>query len=281
MGALYIGNHLVRYALSFVVALFTLVWCGPFLWVLVMSLRTSSEIYAAPYGLPFPPHPEKFAAAFQEFGYATYFGNSVIVAVLGVVVSVLAASMAAFAFSRPRYKFALREPVFLLIFVAIMFPPQILLLSLYQVLVRQGLYNTLPGLIVVYSATSLPVSIYLLRSFFAQIPQDIEDAARIDGCNDWKLFLHVMLPIVRPGLAAVAILNGIRFWNEFLYAVVLVTKQEVRTLPLSLMFFMGDAYQDVGMLATGVVITSLPIIVLYAVFSEHFIRGMTAGALKG
>jgi multiple sugar transport system permease protein/raffinose/stachyose/melibiose transport system permease protein len=281
MPALSVRHQINRHILSLALVVFTYMWAGPFLWMWFMSLRTSQEIYASPYGFPIPAHFDKFLSAFRDFGYANYFRNSVIVTVFAVVLSITAASMAAYGFARARYRFVLREPIFLLIFISIMFPPQIILLALFQVLVRYGLYNTLPGLILVYAATSLPFSIYILRSFFIQIPQEIEDAARIDGCNDWQAFWRVMLPMARPALATVIILNTIHFWNEFLYAVVFITKQENRTLPLAVMFFLGEAYQDVGMLATGIVIASLPIVILYLFFSEQFIKGMTAGALKG
>lgn len=276
-----IHNKTLRVIVFVVLLAFTCMWFFPFAWMVVMSLRTTPEIYANPYGLPFPPHFDKFVSAFLDFGYGTYFQNSLLVTTCALVMNILVASMAAYGFARSRYKFALREPVFLLIFIAIMFPPQIILLSLFQVMVTYGLYNTLTSLILVYAATSLPLSIYLLRSFFAQIPQEIEDAARIDGCSDWGAFWRVMLPIAKPALTVVTILNTISFWNEFLFAVTFITKQTSRTLPLAVMFFMGETYQDVGMLATGIVIASFPIIILYVIFSEQFIKGMTAGAIKG
>jgi len=276
------GHGRARHCLVFpLVLVLTLAWCFPFLWMAAMALRTTPEIYRSPYGLPLPPHLGKFVTAFVEFGYARYFANSLFVTVGALAINVLAASMAAYGFARSRYRFALREPIFLLIFMAIMFPPQIILLALYLVLVQYGLYNSLFGLVLVYAATSLPFTIYVLRAFFLQIPQEIEDAARVDGCGDWGAFWRVMMPIALPALSAVTILNTIGFWNEFLYAVTFINKQESRTLPLAVMFFMGDSYSDVGMLATGIVIASLPIIVLYMLFSDQFIKGMTAGALKG
>ena len=276
------GHGRARHYLVFpLVLVLTLAWCFPFLWMAAMALRTTPEIYRSPYGLPLPPHLGKFVTAFVEFGYARYFANSLFVTVGALAINVLAASMAAYGFARSRYRFALREPIFLLIFMAIMFPPQIILLALYLVLVQYGLYNSLFGLVLVYAATSLPFTIYVLRAFFLQIPQEIEDAARVDGCGDWGAFWRVMMPIALPALSAVTILNTIGFWNEFLYAVTFINKQESRTLPLAVMFFMGDSYSDVGMLATGIVIASLPIIVLYMLFSDQFIKGMTAGALKG
>ena len=136
--------------------------------------------------------------AWTEFGYATYFRNSAIVTVAAVVIVTVLGAMAGFAFARRRYAFPLREPLFLLVFLSIMFPPQIMLLSLFQILVQYGLFNTLTGLVLVYVATELPLTIYLLRAFFAQIPTELEEAARIDGCSDWS---HVLARHVPDGAA--------------------------------------------------------------------------------
>ncbi len=263
------------------VLVYTAFTAGPFVWTAIMSLRTTEEIYRNHYGLPIPAHWGKFYTAWTEFGYDLYFRNSTIVSCTGVILITIVGAMAAFGFSRSRYAFPLREPLFLLIFLSVMFPPQIMILALFQILIKFGLYNTLSGLILVYVATELPITIYLLRVFFAQIPQEIEDAARIDGCTDWSMFWRVMFPIARPAVATTFILNFLYFWNEFLYAIVLIAKQEIRTLPLAVQFLLGEQYQDVGMLATGLIIASLPVLVLYLFLSERFVQGMTAGAVKG
>jgi multiple sugar transport system permease protein/raffinose/stachyose/melibiose transport system permease protein len=246
-----------------------------------MSLRTTDEIYKSHYGLPFPAHWGKFVTAWTEFGYATYFRNSAIVAGTAVIIITLVGAMAGYGFARKRFAFPLREPLFLMLFLSVMFPPQIMILSLFQILIKYGLFNTLPGLILVYVATELPITIYLLRAFFAQIPQELEEAARIDGCTDWSMFWRVMFPMALPAVATTFILNFIYFWNEFLYAVIFITRQEIRTLPLAIQFLVSDSYQDIGMLATGLMIASLPILVLYIFLSDWFVKGMTAGAVKG
>ena len=130
-------------------------------------------------------------------------------------------------------------------------------------------------------ATELPLTIYLLRAFFAQIPSELEEAARLDGCGDWSLFWRVMLPMALPAVATTVILNLIYYWNEFLYAVVFITRQQSRTLPLAIQFLVSDQYFDIGMLATGLMIATLPVLVLYLFLSEWFVKGMTAGAIKG
>jgi len=131
---------------------------GPYLWTAMMSLRTTDEIYRSHYGLPIPAHWGKYYTAWTEFGYATYFKNSAIVAVVSVLLVTLLGAMAAFAFARRRYTFPMREPLFLLIFLSVMFPPQIMLLALFQILVQYRLFNTLTGLILVYVVTELPLT---------------------------------------------------------------------------------------------------------------------------
>lgn len=258
----------------------TFLMVGPFLWTLVMSFRSTSEILINPYGLPKPFHFKNYVQAFTQFGFARYLLNSTFVVSATIVINTLAAALASYGFARPRYSFRLREPLFYILFVSIMFPPQIFLLSLFTLLVNYGLYNNLWGLILIYSAIGLPFSIFILRSFFAQIPQALDDSARIDGCTSLQTFWRIMFPLAGPALSTVVILNFITYWNEFLFASTFITLQELRTLPLAVMFFMGEAYFDIGMLAVGVIVSSLPIILIYLVLSEKFIKGMTAGALK-
>lgn len=268
-----------RAAIAGALFLFTLLWSSPVLWVGMLSLRTSEEFYRSPYALPLPAHWDKFATAWFDFGYATYFRNSLIVSVSAVLLLVAIGSMAAFFFAR--YRFPFKESLYLLIFAAIMFPPQVTLLALFQLLVQYGLNNSLLGLILVYAASHLPLTLYLLRTFFAQIPHEIEEAARIDGASDWTMYGRVMFPIAQPAIVTVVIINFIEFWNEFLYAVVLINQQDMRTLPLGVIFFMGEQYENVGMVATGLMIAMLPVIVVYAFFSERITQSLTAGAVAG
>ena len=179
-----------------------------------------------------------------------------------------------------RYRFRGNRVLYFLIFTAIIFPPQITIIALFQSLVQYGLYNSLVGLTLVYVSMQLPLTVYILESFFARIPDDLFDAARIDGYSEWAIFWRVSLPIALPALATTVILNTILLWNEFLYAVVLITDEAKRTLPLGIQRFMGDQLEDVGMIATGLMIAIVPVIVIYAFFSEKLIQGMTAGAVK-
>jgi multiple sugar transport system permease protein/raffinose/stachyose/melibiose transport system permease protein len=271
-------SHVRRTPLLIFLILYTVISGGPFLWVAAMSLRTTPEIFAAPYAFPSRLHWEKFVEAWTKSNYGTYFWNSVIVVVTAVVLLTVLGAMVAHALAR--YRFRGSRLVRFAILSGLILPPQLMILSLFQILLDYGLYNTLSGLIVVYVAGHLAITVYILEGFFAQIPQDLFDAARMDGYSDFEIFWRITLPIGVPALFTTVTLNFIILWNEFLYAVVLLTEDEKRTLPLGIMHFMGSHQLDVGMLATGLMITIAPIILLYGFFSETMIKGMTAGAVR-
>jgi multiple sugar transport system permease protein/raffinose/stachyose/melibiose transport system permease protein len=250
----------------------------PFLWVGTMSLRTTTEIAYNHYGWPSPAHWAKFRAAWIDSAFNTYFANSATVVIGSVAVITLVGAAAAHCLAR--YRFRGNRLVYFILFSSIILPPQIVLIAVYQTLVEYNLYDTLWGLGLVYVSLQLPLTIYLLEGFFARIPQDLFDAAKVDGYGDFEIFFRLVLPVGMPAIATTVILNFILLWNEFLFAVVLISDDELRTLPVGIQRFMGDHFQDIGMIATGVMISVLPVIVVYAFFSEKLIQGMTAGAVK-
>jgi multiple sugar transport system permease protein/raffinose/stachyose/melibiose transport system permease protein len=243
-----------------------------------MSLRTTPEIFDSPYALPVPPHWGKFVNAWTVSNYGTYFWNSLIVVASAVALLTIFGSMAAHCLAR--YRFRGSRVVRLAILSGMILPPQLLILSLFQILLQFGLYNSLPGLIVTYVATQLAMTVYILEGFFAQLPQDLFDAARMDGYSDFEIFWRITLPIGLPAVFTTVTLNFIILWNEFLYAIVLLTDDDKRTLPLGIMHFMGAHQLDVGMIATGLMISIVPIILIYTFFSDIIVKGMTAGAIR-
>jgi len=264
--------------LIMVLSIYTAYAAGPLFWVSMMSLRTTSEIAHNPYGFPHKLHLGKFADAWVTSSYNVYFSNSVKVVVSAVAIVTLIGGMAAHCFAR--YRFPLRKLFYFTIFSTIIFPPQITIIALFQILVDYGLYNTLTGLTLTYVAFQLPITVYVLESFFARIPSDLYDAARMDGYSEWRIFWKVSMPVALPALSTTIILNTILLWNEFLYAVVLITDETKRTLPLGIQKFMGDQLEDIGMIATGLMIAIVPVVIIYVFFSEKLIQGMTAGAVK-
>lgn len=273
-----IPHPCLRGLLLLALTLYTVYSAGPFAWVAVMSLRTTSEISADPYALPSTFHWEKFVTAWTTSHYGTYFWNSATVVLAAVALLTIIGSMIAHCLAR--YRFPGNRLIYFLMFSAIIFPPQVTIISLFQVLVEYGLFNTRTGLTLVYISIQLPLTMYLLESFFTRIPQDLFDAAKIDGCSDFTVFWRLTLPVGLPAIATTVILNFISLWNEFLFAVVLITDEEKRTLPLGIQRFLGDQMQDIGMISTGLMIAIVPVILVYVLFSEKLIQGMTAGAVK-
>ncbi|MCO6391831.1 ABC transporter permease subunit [Aliihoeflea aestuarii] len=267
-----------RGSLALVLGLYTVYTLGPFLWLATMSVRSTAEISADPYGWPETFRWGQFYSAWVDANFASYFLNSTIVVVGAVVIVTLIGAAAAHALAR--YRFRGNRLIYAILFSSIIFPPQITLISLYQILVDYNLYNSLLGLTLVYISLQLPLTVYLLEGFFARIPQDLFDAAKMDGYGDLEIFWRIVLPVGMPAIATTLILNFIQLWNEFLFAVVLVTDPDKRTLPIGLRAFMGDNFQDIGMIAAGVMVSVIPVIVAYMFFSEKLIRGMTAGAIK-
>ncbi|MCG6931017.1 MAG: carbohydrate ABC transporter permease [Desulfofustis sp.] len=264
--------------LIFVLTIYTAYTAGPLFWVALMSLRTTTEIAHNPYALPETLHLWKFSEAWVNSNYSVYFANSVKVVLSAVAIITLVGGMAAHCFAR--YRFPLRKVLYFTIFSTIIFPPQITIIALFQILVEYGLYNSLVGLMLSYVAFQLPITVYILESFFARIPADLYDAARMDGYSEWQIFWKVSMPVALPALSTTIILNTILLWNEFLYAVVLITDESKRTLPLGIQKFMGDQLEDIGMISTGLMIAIIPVVIIYVFFSERLIQGMTAGAIK-
>jgi ABC-type glycerol-3-phosphate transport system permease component len=267
-----------RAALLAILVLYTAFAAGPFGWIAIMSVRTTSEILDAPYALPGTLHWSKFGQAWFGSNYSVYFWNSTVISVAAIAVLCVVGAMAAHCIAR--YRFPGRRAVYVLILSTIIFPPQITIISLFQVLGEYDLLNSLTGLTLVYIATQLPLTVYILEGFFSRIPQDLFDAARIDGYSDVGVFWRIAVPIGGPAIATTVILNLIYIWNEFLFAVVLLTDDEKRTLPLGIQAFLGDHLEDVGMVATGMMIAVIPVIAVYMIFSERMIRGMTEGAIR-
>jgi raffinose/stachyose/melibiose transport system permease protein len=269
--------------ITVILMLFTLIFIIPFAWMVMMSLRTSGDILLDPYGLPTNPRWGNYWTLMFDpaIRFYRYFVNSIVVTSAALVITILLSTLAGYGFGRSRYDFPWRSALFALLLFSLMLPHQILYIPQYVMMAQYKLINTRWALILIYGSLGLPVSIYLMSTYFSQLPSELEDAARIDGASDLGTFWRVMLPIARPALATVILINFLSYWNELLLAITMVTRPALRTLPAAMMNFMGDMGTDYAMAATSVVVAMLPILVLYMLLSERFIEGLTAGAVKG
>lgn len=252
----------------------------PFYWMVVTSVRPTAEIFQSPPGLiPGAVTFEHYVALLVGAGFWRFALNSIVLTLTVTVASVAVAVTAGYAMARYRFRGHVALP--LLMLYGQMFPPVLLLIPFYVQLRVFGWLDSLWGLVPVYMSYMLPLCVWLMRGFFAQVPMSLEDAARMDGCTRWQAFWRVILPMALPGIVAVATWVMIHTWNEYLYASTFIMSQRNRTLPLSLSDLIGQYSTDWGMLMAGGVITSVPILLVFFVLQKSLVSGIGGGAVKG
>jgi multiple sugar transport system permease protein len=252
----------------------------PFYWLLNISLKTGPALSSADI---IPPHPTlaNYKSIFQNANFTRALGNSAIVSLTTTAIGVIIGSFAAYALARlkMRGKFLL-----LAIVLSITTFPQIAIAApLFRLWTDIGLYNTIPGLVIPYLTFALPLSIYILVSFFREIPRDLEEAALVDGATNFEAFRKVVVPLAAPGLATTAILTFIQAWNEFLLATTLTSSTTARTVPVAISQFTGSSQFEIplGTQSAASVVISIPLIILVLLFQKRIVAGLTAGAVKG
>jgi raffinose/stachyose/melibiose transport system permease protein len=265
------------------VPLLALIWLAvttlPFLFVVVTSLKTQEETFSAPvWALPVHVYFGNYLDVLHG-PFFTYFGNSVFIVGISVLLIVVLSAMAAYVFARMRFRF--NRLLFGLVIAGMIVPLHATLVPIYLLTRNLGLYDTQFALLGPYVALSLPISIFILTGFMRQIPRELEEAAQLDGCGPFKIFWRIFFPLSTPGLATVAIYNGIALWNEFIFAYMLTSTPAHRTLPLAVWDFQGQYSSNIPAMLAVVTMTSLPLIVAYAFGQERLIKGMMAGSLKG
>ncbi|WP_181785738.1 carbohydrate ABC transporter permease [Streptomyces phytophilus] len=224
-------------------------------------------------------HWDNFITAWTSIGLGRYFVNSVIVVASAVALLLLIGSMAGFALSHLRFRGS--RALFLCFLAALFIPFQVIMVPLARIMADGGLMDTYPGLILAYVAQFLPFTIFLMTSYYTGIPGEIIDAARIDGNTPYGVYWRVMLPIGRPALLSVGILNALFCWNDVLISLLMMPSAEHRTLMVGVTSLRGQYSDDIPTFASGVLIAALPVLVIYLFFQRQIADGITAGATKG
>lgn len=250
----------------------------PFYWMFVSSFKTASEVNTTPpTWLPSTLAPDNFRYAFDAAPFERYFINSLVVMVVNVVVSTLVTILAAFAFSRLRFRF--REVVFALCVAMIMVPFELIVITNYSTIADLGWTDNLTALIIPF--TSNVFSVYVLRNFFMSVPDALYYSARVDGASNWQYLWRIMVPLARPALATIALLNAVASWNAFLWPLLVVTSPENRTLPIGLFAFITDGGVRYERLMAAATLVVVPVIALFLVARKQIVSGVARGGLKG
>ncbi|WP_425102008.1 carbohydrate ABC transporter permease [Tropicibacter sp. S64] len=260
--------------------LYTLIALFPVFVILINSFKTRKAIFREPLALP-------DAESFSTIGYETvmkqgdffgYFQNSMIVTVVSLFFILLFGAMAAYALSEYRFRGNMLMGLYLAL--GIMIPIRIGTVAILEMMVATGLVNTLTALILVYTAQGLPLAVFILSEFMRQVSDDLKNAGRIDGLSEYTIFFRLVLPLVRPAMATVAVFNMIPIWNDLWFPLILAPAEETKTLTLGSQVFIGQFVTDWNAVLSALSMAILPVLVLYVIFSRQLIRGITSGAVK-
>lgn len=268
-------GHLIVYLILIMGIVVTIL---PFAWMVLTSLKGQTEaIRVPPVIFPEVLRFENYTKVFEKIPFARMYMNTIINAVVVVIMQLLLCSMAAYAFGR--IKFPGRNVIFGVLLAVLMVPSSFFILPQYLIIQKMGLLNTIPALFIpnLFSAFGT----FLLRQFFMALPDEIEDAARLDGCNHFMIYSRIMLPLIRSGLVALGILT-LRFaWNDLMWPLIVNTSTEKMTLSAGLSFMQGQYATDYPTMMAGAVMAVLPLLILFAIFQKQFIEGVAMSGIKG
>ncbi|MDO4483816.1 MAG: carbohydrate ABC transporter permease [Clostridia bacterium] len=262
----------------FALVIYFVIIAYPLIWMLFNSLKTYKEIYKDIWALPSVPQWQNFTDAW-EHGISNYFLNSLLVTGSTVIGAILFAALAAYALARFRFRGS--QIIFAMIMGGMMLSPQVTLIPLYKIIQTLNIHNTFWALIIPYIAYRIPLIVMLVRSHFLTIPKEMEESAILDGCSSFGVFTRIFLPMSKPILLTATILVAYYAWNEFMYALIFIDSDKLRTIPVGLMNLRDALLTNWGVLLAGMTISALPLIILFLLMQKQFIRGMTAGAVKG
>ena len=269
-----------RLSVHLVLLAYTVLALFPIVLIMINSVKTRAAIFDGPMALPTMDTLSfiGFQKVLSATNFALYFGNSLIVTLVSLVLIVLLGAMAAWALSE--YDFKGRRLVALFIAIGIMIPIRLGTVAILQLMVSLGLVNTLTALVLVYTAQGLPLAVMILSEFIRQVPGELKDAARCDGVGEFKIFFQVILPLVRPAIATVAVFTMIPAWNDLWFPLILAPGDTTKTVTLGVQQFIGQYVTDWNSVLAALSLAVLPVLVLYALFSRQLIRGLTSGAVK-
>ncbi|KIL41641.1 sugar ABC transporter permease [Gordoniibacillus kamchatkensis] len=261
-----------------VLLFFAFVSIYPILLMIMSSFKTKMEIITHPLGLPSGFSLNNYIEVWNKVHFADYFVNSLYVSAVSVLLILLVSSLAAFYIAR--YSFRWSGFVLFFFMLGLMLPMRLAISPLYMMMLKLKLLDTLTSLIIVYVAGHISFAVFVFYGFFRTLPKDLDQSARIDGCNDFQVYYKIVLPLMRPALATVSIVDLIAIWNDFFYPLIFLKSTELGTIPLGMLTLFGEYDTDWNLLFCGLTLSSLPMILAFLFASRQFIEGMTTGAVK-
>ena len=263
-----------------ILSIAAVIWISPLVLLLITSVRPLADFIASgPLTWPNEVTWANFTEAWNIGNFATTYRNSAILLALKVPIGVLLSAMLAFALSKLRIRF--RRTIMFAVFLGLTIPIYITIVPVFIMLRSMGITDNLLGLVGPYLAFGIPFQVLVLQSFFRQLPDELIEAAKIDGASEWRIFFRLILPLSLPALVTVAILDAVATWNEFLFALIVLNSDASKTIPVGLLNFQGQFANNNTGLAAGILIAVVPILLAYVVLQRWIVGGLTAGATKG
>jgi len=276
----YVARKRVKgFLMHFILASVALTCIFPLVWMFSSSLKTQETVFSDMSIFVKNPMWGNYYEAWTKGRFGTYFFNSVLYTTAVVAGIVFFSSLAAFAFAR--LNFPGKNLLFYMFLITMMIPIPGSFIALYVLLSKLKLINTRLGYILPQINAGLALAIYLLKTFFEEIPKDLEDSARIDGCGKFGLYWHIAMPLARPAIAVIVVFNAMAVWNEYLLAMLILSSKSLMPLQRGLMVFQGAHITRYPLLMAGITVTVIPIVIVYLLMQRHIIAGITAGAVKG
>jgi raffinose/stachyose/melibiose transport system permease protein len=273
-------NDYRRIGLWIALVITLILWTLPLVFIIFTSLKSEQDIVGTPvFSLPVNPDLGNYAQAWEQGDLLRVGANSLLIALVKVPIGLFISALAAFALARIPF----RRSRILLAAIAIgsMVPIQVAIAPLFQIISNAGLLNSSIGVILPYIGFGLPYQTFILYGFFRQIPTELDESARVDGASSWRLFWQIILPLSRPALAALFILDFVATWNEYGMALVLLQSQESWTVPLAIQGFQSQFTSSYGPINAFTVMAMLPVLIVYLLFQRYFVSGAFAGSVKG
>jgi ABC-type glycerol-3-phosphate transport system permease component len=257
-----------------------LVLVFPFGWMLSTAFKPPEEVFTEkPRWIPHNPTTQNFYHILFNTAFPRYFGNSVLVAFITMVLSLIVTVFAGYALSR--YQFRGKNAFSLWLLISQMFPPVLLIIPIFVLMLKLNLVNKYPSLIITYATFALPFSTWMLKAYFDTVPLELEEAAKVDGCNQIQALFRIILPLAAPGIVTVALFIFILAWQEYMFALTLTRTTEMRTLPVGISLFLGEYRVLWGSLMAGSVVVTAPVVVFFVYLQRYIVQGLTLGAVKG
>ncbi|MBN9547488.1 MAG: carbohydrate ABC transporter permease [Alphaproteobacteria bacterium] len=272
------GETIGNGAIQLLLAVNAVIMIYPLFVMVTSSFKTNAEIFSSPLSLPTHFSTANLEKVWTETNFVRYLANSVGITAASVALILLSSTLAGYAIAR--YRFRLSSLVLMFFLSGMTVPLKLAIIPLFIQLDTLGLVDSYLGLVLVYVAMGIPSAVFIMTGFLRTLPRELEESARMDGASEFRIMWSIMLPLARPALGIGAIQNAVPIWNDFFFALVLITSDNLKTLPQGLTVFVGEFTTDWGVLFTGLTLAALPITLLYIVLSKQFISGITQGAVK-